>query len=428
MQTASIPITRSASLGGDLVAAAMWVVVVVPSSFGFWLVAGDLAGVPPGDQRTLVLASLLGLGVATLVQVALGYRMPIFEGPASIYLGAIAVLAAAGGANPAQATGGLLVAGALVAVLAACGADRVLRRVFTPAVLVTFLLAVVIAVVPATVERAIGQSAGHPLGVAAAWISSAVVVFVVLGGQRLGRLRPFSLLASLVLGTLVYFLLAGFPAAGLDGSWQLPEAFPWGPPVFSIGVVLPFLTAAVLAAFNTVASVEAMAEAKGEAAPPAAARRGLAAHGLTQALAACFGNVLGNVPRLDSVGVVRMLGNGRPQALGLAAVAVIALAFSGPGVELLSLIPIAVSAALLAVVLATLGAQGLRQLSGLGRRTQWLVVAPSLVPTFAWLIFSDQLSAQVQLVANPFLIGVALAVVLDRAITRDPCPTTEAAG
>lgn len=404
----------------DLLAALLWVVVVVPPSFGFWLVAGSLAGVPAEEQSTLILAALLAVGVATLAQVRLGYRMPIFEGPASTYLGAVAVLGATGGAaRPAQVTGGLLAAGALVVGLGLAGADRLLRRIFTPPVLVAFLLIVVIAVVPATLERAVGHSSEHPLGTASAWIAAAVVAVVALGVQRIAALRPFSLLAALVLGTLVYFLLAGFPGAGFSSGWGAPDAFPWGAPELSLSIAVPFLIAGVLASLNTMASIDAMAGARGAPPGPGAGRRGLLTHGGAGALTACFGNVLGNVPRLDSAGVVRMIDNARPRALGIAAAAIFALAFVGPAVDLLARVPVAVSAALLAVVLGLLVDQGLRQAAGFEPRRRWLVVAPAVVPTLAWLLFGDRLSAEVRLVANPLLLGVLLAVALDRYVPRD---------
>lgn len=408
-------------LGRDLPAAALWVAVVVPPSFGFWLVAGDLAGVPAADQHTLILASLLAVGLATLCQVALGYRMPIFEGPASTYLGAMAVLSAsAAGARPAEITGGLLVAGALVFAFGAIGVDRLLQRIFTPPVVAAFLVIVVVTVIPATVGHAVERSASHPWGVLAAWISAAVVVAVAVGGQTRPRLRPYSLLASLLLGTLTYFLLAGFPDSAPDSGWGMPQLFPWGAPAFSVSVVVPFLIAGALASFNTIASINAMADAQGQPPRRGAERRALVAHGGAQALTACFGNLLGNVPRLDSVGVVRMIGNPRPQALGLAALAILALAFVGPVVDLLAQIPIAVSAALLAVVLGILADQGLRQVARFDWRRRWLVFAPAVAPTFAWLPIADRLSEREQLIANPLLIGVVIAVVLDRVVPRGP--------
>jgi xanthine/uracil permease len=406
-----------AQFARDLAAAALWIVVVVPSSFGFWLVAGDLAGVPASEQRTLVLASLLGLGIATLLQVLLGYRLPVFEGPASTYLAAVAVLnVSAAGARPEAVTGGLLTAGVLVFALGLLGADRPLKRIFTPPVLVAFLVIVVITVVPATVTRAIGRSGDHPWGIAAAWLSTAVVVTVAVGGRAVRWFRSYSLLGALVLGTLTYFLLEGFPGSAGTTGWEAPAVFPWGAPVFSFSVAAPFLIAALLASFNTVASINMMAASHGLSQDPRAERRGLMSHGAAQALTASFGNLLGNVPRLDSVGIVRMIGNARPQALALAAAGILALSFIGPAVELLAKLPIAVSAALLAVVLGMMVYEAIQQAVAFDRRRRWLVLVPAIAPAFIWLPIADQLSERAQLLTNPLLVGVVLAVVLDRLV------------
>jgi xanthine/uracil permease len=395
----------------------MWIVVIVPPSFGFWLVAGDLAGVPEAQRQTLILASLLGLGLATVIQVVAGYRMPIFEGPSSTYLAAVAVLAAGGAAtSPAEVTGGLLTAGVFVLALGAIGADRLLRRIFTPPVVIAFLLIVVLTVVPATLERAIGHSSAQPWGQWQAWISSVVVVTVAVAGQSIAALRSYSLLAALALGTAAYAVMDGLPDPAASSGWSTPELFPWGAPEFGSSIAAPFVIAGLLASFNTIASINVMATTVGEPPPANARRRGLVGHGGTQALTACFGNVLGNVPRLDSSGVVRMLGSQRLRPLAIASAAVVALAFAGPAVALLARLPISVSAALVGVVLGMMVQQSLVEAAGFDARRRWLVLAPAVAPTFVWLAFADELSPELQLVANPMLIGVALAVVLDRAV------------
>jgi xanthine/uracil permease len=401
----------------DAVSGLMWFVVIVPPAFGFWLVAGDLAGVAESDRQTLILASLLGLGLATLLQVVMGHRMPVFEGPASTYLAAVAVLSAGGAAgSPAAVTGGLLAAGLLVFLLGLAGIDRLLRRIFTPPVVCAFLMIVTLTVVPATVERAVGHSGAHPWGVWAAWISTAVVVAVAVGGQAIAAVRSYSLLAALLLGTLAYGVLAGVPDPAAKAGWSVPDLFPWGAPELSGSIVAPFVIAGLLASFNAIASINVMAASTGAPPPPGSERRGLLVHGGTQSVAACFGNVLGNVPRLESATIVQMLGNPRPRALAMAAVAAIALAFVGPAVALLARLPIPVSAALVAVVLGMMARQALRQAATFDRRRQWLVVFPAVAPTFVWLFVSDGLSEQAQLLANPMLIGVALAVALDHIV------------
>ena len=112
---------------------------VVPAGMGFWLVAGSVAGVAPSEVPTLVAASLLSLGIATLLQVVFGFRLPMYEGPAAAYLAAVTVVIAEGHHSLAAITGGLLAAGAFVALLGAVGADRLIAKAFTPLVANVFV-------------------------------------------------------------------------------------------------------------------------------------------------------------------------------------------------------------------------------------------------------------------------------------------------
>lgn len=404
----------------DGASAALWMIVTVPPSFGFWLVAADLAGIPPARTRTLIVASLLAMGVATLLQLVVGYRLPVFEGPASTYLAAVAVLHASGRhAHPRAVTGGLLAAAALVFVLGLVRADRVLRRLFTPVVVSAFLVIVVVTVAPATLERMIGRSGAHPFGVAAAWISALLVISIAVAGQSVRRLRAYSLLAALVIGSLAYFIIAGFPARAVGSDWTMPSLFPWGPPQLTLAIAAPFLVAGLLASFNTIASINVMGAALDSPVEPKQERRGLVSHGAAQFVTACLGNILGHVPRLDSLGVVQLLGNRRPRALALAAIGIIVLAFISPLVDLLASVPVSVSATLLAFVLGILVLQGLRQVATLDSRKRWLVFAPAVAPALVWLPLASSLSQTLQLIANPLLIGVALGVALDHVV-RSP--------
>ena len=213
-------------MASRLVAAVLWAVAVIPAAMGFWLVAGSVAGVRPDQIDTLVMASLLALGLATLLQVAFGFRLPM-SGPAAAYLASITVIGAEGFHSLAAVTGGLLAAGAFVAILGSVGADRLIARAFTPLVGNVFVMTVTLAVAPATIERAIGATHGLP-GKGPAWAATIVVVGVALFVRRWQRLIPYSLLAALVAGTATYFVLAGWPHVDIGGGLQRPRCFPGG--------------------------------------------------------------------------------------------------------------------------------------------------------------------------------------------------------
>jgi xanthine/uracil permease len=398
-----------------MVAAVLWAVAVIPAAMGFWLVAGSVAGVGPGQVDTLVTASLLALGIATVLQVAFGFRLPMYEGPASAYLAAITVVGAEGYHGLASITGGLLAAGGFVALLGILGADRLIARAFTPLVANVFVMTVTLAVTPATIERAIGATHGLP-GRGAAWGATVVVVVVTLIVRRSALLVPYSLFAALVAGTVTYLALEGVPHVQLGGGVGAPGLFPWGAPRENLGVIAPFLLAGALAAFNTVASGKVVAGAHDLEIRPGAQRSSFLMHGAAQAGGAVFGNLVGTVSRLDSVGIARLLDHRGRVPLLAAGVLVGALAFVRPVVNIAAAVPLSVSAALLGMLLSLVMAHALSGISREPRALQAIVVLPALIPTAAWIAVGSSLAPGVQLVANPMLWGVLLAMWLERIV------------
>lgn len=398
-------------------AALLWMAAVVPAAMGFWLVAGSLAGVAQSQLSTLVAASLLGLGIATLLQVAFGFRLPMYEGPAAAYLAAITVVTAEGHYSLGAITGGLIAAGAFVALLGAVGADRLIAKAFTPLVADVFVLTVTSALIPATVERAVGATHGLP-GKGPAWAATIVVVGVALALRRVPRLIPYSLLAALVAGTAVYVAIAGAPHVAVGGSLAAPSLLPWGSPNASAAVVIPFLLAGALAAFNTVASGKVVSAVHELPVGPGAQQRSFLMHGAAQAGGALFGNLVGTVSRIDSIGIAQLLGHRGRAPLLLCGVLVAALGFVTPFVHLVAALPLSVSAALLGVLLALIFMHAARGIARQPRVVVVRVVLPAMIPTVVWIAVGSSLPPAVQLVVNPMLWGVLIAMVLERSWRR----------
>jgi xanthine/uracil permease len=390
-------------------------VAVVPAGMGFWLVAGSVAGVAHSEVPTLVAASLLSLGIGTLIQVVFGFRLPMYEGPAAAYLAAVTVVTAEGHHSLAAITGGLLAAGAFVALLGAVGADRLMAKAFTPLVANVFVLTVTLAVIPATLERAVGAT-GEVHDKSAAWAATIVVVALALGLRRFRRLIPYSLLAALIAGTATYIALAGVPRVGLGGGFTAPGLLPWGAPKASAGAVLPFVLAGALAAFNTIATGKVVSMVHELPVGRGAQRRSFVMHGAAQAAGAVFGNLVGTVSRVDSVPIARLLSHRGLAPLALCSILVGALAFVRPFVRLAAAVPLSVSAALLAVLLLLILADAARAVAREGRGVVGFVVLPALIPSVAWIVVGSSLAPTAQLVANPMLWGVLLALVLERVV------------
>jgi xanthine/uracil permease len=397
----------------DTVAALLWMVAVVPAAMGFWLVAGSLAGVPGSQVSTLISAALIGLAIGTLLQVAFGFRLPMYEGPAAAYLAAITVVTAEGHHSLAAITGGLIAAGVFVALMGAVGADRLIAKAFTPLVANVFVLTVTLALIPATLERAVGATGGLP-GKAPAWAATVVVVTVAMALRRVPRLIPYSLFAALLAGTGVYLALAGAPSVRLGSGLAAPAVLPWGAPRGGLGVVVPFLLAGALAAFNTVASGKVVSLAHGLPVGPGAQRQSFLMHGAAQVGGAMVGNVVGTVSRVDSIGIAQLLDHRGRAPLLLCGVLVGALGFVTPFVGVAAALPLSVSAALLAVLLSLILLHAARGIASEPRAKVVRVVAPAMIPTAVWIAVGSSLPPTVQLVANPMLWGVLVALVLER--------------
>jgi len=398
------------------VAGLLWTLAVAPSGIGFWLLAGAIAGVPPTQLHELIMASMLALAICTLAQVLVGFRLIMYEGPSAAYLAAIAVVAVRGGDGLRGITGGLIIAGAFVALLGVLRVDRLMLRVFTPLVSNLFVLVVTLAVLPDTLERAIGATHGLP-GSAAAWVSSAAVVVATLAARSVTRLAPYALLVGLLAGTAVSLAVAGVPVAHIESGVQAPPVLPWGAPKLDLGVALPFVVAGALAALNTIASGKVVAIHFATSVSHRSTRRAFLVHGATQAGTAVLGNVLGNVSRLDTIGIMRVIGNFRRAPLIVAALLMVTLSLIRPAVDVAAALPLSVSAALVAVILTLVILPAVRALARMSARVLLRVALPSLVPTAVWIAVGNSLPPTAQLIGNPMLWGVLLAVVLERLVS-----------
>jgi hypothetical protein len=239
---------------------------------------------------------------------------------------------------------------------------------------------------------------------------------VALAMRRVARLTPYTMLVALVLGTATYLALAGTPHVAVGGGLAGPALLPWGAPRESAGVVVTFLLAGALAAFNTVASGAAVAVAHNLEVRRNARRTAFLMHGAAQAGGALLGNVLGTVSRLDSLGIARLLDHRGRAPLLLMGILLGMLAFVRPVVDLAAALPLSVSAALLGVLLAPILAHAVTGIGREPRTVQILVAVPSLIPTAVWIAVGGSLAPTVQLVANPMLWGVLLAMVLERLV------------
>jgi hypothetical protein len=94
-----------------------------------------------------------------------------------------------------------------------------------------------------------------------------------------------------------------------------------------------------------------------------------------------------------------------------------ALAFVTPFVGVAAALPLSVSAALLAVLLSLILVHAARGIAHEPRTVVARVVVPAMIPTAVWIAVGTSLPPTVQLLANPMLWGVLVAMALERIVT-----------
>ena len=117
-----------------------------------------------------------------------------------------------------------------------------------------------------------------------------------------------------------------------------------------------------------------------------------------------------------------MLDNRGRAPLLLCGILVGALGFVTPFVGVAAALPLSVSAALLAVLLSLILLHAARGIADEPRALVARVVVPAMIPTAIWIAVGTSLPPAVQLVANPMLWGVLVAMVLERIVAPTVAP------
>lgn len=124
-----------------------WLVFMVANTVTVPIVLGHAFGFDAHATALFVTRTLFVSGLVSFLQALLGHRYAVMEGPAGMWWGVFMVLI-----QMAHATGqsmhdlergielGLIIAGALYVLLAACGWLDALRKLFTPVVTGCFLV------------------------------------------------------------------------------------------------------------------------------------------------------------------------------------------------------------------------------------------------------------------------------------------------
>jgi xanthine/uracil permease len=419
-----------------VLASLQWIAFTLANVLTVPVVLGQAFGMSPQNTATYLDQTLIACGIIGILQVLLGHKYPIIEGPAGTWWGVTVVLVQmtkeTGGSLPLllrQLEWGLLAAGVVAILLAVCGLLGWIRRLFTPIVTGTFMLLLSLQLSRSMVAGILGigsQPGGDVIDVKVAVLAILLIAFTVwLMVKGRGLIKSLAVLIGLAVGWAVFavFGLAPSPQSVPGPVVKLPALFPWGPPDFHAGIVVTCAITMLVLMSNLITSVQVMGNAMKEQPEDAKFVRGTLMTGVGTAISGAAGSV-GLIPLSTAASLVALTGI-RDRLPFLISSIVIAVLGMVPSVgQLVAAMPAPVGYAVMFAIYGQLlgfGLQDFKRLA-LNQRDVFVVgiavlsgVGIFFVPSTAWRTLPPMLA---YLLDNGLIVGVALVVILEYLVFR----------
>jgi len=426
-------------VGISLLSALQWMIVTVSSSVAVPLMIGDIYGLQPDEIGKLMQQTMFFIGLASLLQVWIGHRYPMMEGPAGLWWGIFIILAQIGtsiGLHP-QEIGqsfqlGLIIAGILFLIFGGLGWVGKLQKWFTPIVSGTYMILLAISLCSniLTGMMGIGFQHSHEVqpGVA---ITSVAIVALVIWLTKLERFSSFAVLFGMVAGWVLYAVMGWTePVRPADQVFELPSLFFWGTPRWDWGIVLTSVLTGFVLLTNLVTSIVVMGKATQTEPTAKQYNRGGVFTGVSHILSGLSG-VVGMIPLSLAAAVIQTtrMASRLPFMLAMGGIMVIGLF---PAIShFLAALPTPVAYAAMFITYTKLLGFGLKDYASLKMDERTLTVGGSsllvgigimFVPASAW----QQLPPMVSfLFGNGLLLGVLVCLALEHLVFRKPKESNE---
>lgn len=303
-------------LNRTLVYALQWLGFTLANSAVLPIVVGSALGLDQAGIATLAQRTFFFQALASLLQVCLGHRLPINEGPSGMWWGIFITLAAMApslgkplGTLRTDLEFGLIAAGLILVVVGMTGLVGRALKLFTPAVTGSVLVLLGLQLSGAFVRGMFGiGSNGGGVDLKSSMVSLLVVAMVVMINLKgRGFLKSIAILIGIAAGWIIA-VLVGVPSGEFitqDAVVALPQIFAWGPPTFDPGIVFISVLTGLLVLSNLVASILAMERVLKIELPQKAYNRGVVCTGIADMLAG-LGATVGFVPYSAGAGMVSL--------------------------------------------------------------------------------------------------------------------------
>lgn len=361
------------------------------------------------------------IGVAGVVQVLWGHRMPLVVGPASVLL--VGVLSSLGAGAPVGAIyTSIAIGGLLILLLSFGGLMNKVRKLFTPRIVVVILMLIAFTLAPVIKglvfpERATAQE--HLFGLIFTLVGCAGMV--ILNRTLTGVAKSLVVPIALIVGSVAYYALfpmqQGVASAGILGGQIFNDfSFDWS-------LLVAFVICYIALLINDIGSIESLGAMLGTENMGGRLKRGVRVTGLMNIVAGSMG-VLGPVNYSMSPGVIASTGCASRWALLPATLLLVVCALFPDVIFVLTSIPNPVIGVILLFLMGTqlsAGFEMAHSTNSIGTFSGAMTISlPIMIALLFQLMPRGIVPSVIEpLVGNGFAMGVIAVLVMEHLINRN---------
>jgi xanthine/uracil permease len=386
------------------------------------------------EIMNFVARALFVLGIAGILQVTIGHRLPIQEGPAGVWWGVFTLYSTIGielYGSQKETLRALsfcfLVSGVLFIVLALLGLIDKIAKLFTPTVMGAYLVLMVVQLSGTFLKGMAGVNGSSPIN-PLMFLLSIITIILAYVFAKIKALGAYSTLCSILVGWALFAIFGqAQPIQHTDQFFKLPEIFVFGMPKFDSSMVLSGIFLTFLLTTNLLASISAVQIVFKNFNQPydeKSMKKASIASGIIHILAGTF-SAIGSVPISGSAAFISQTKNTDKKPFIIGNFLIILISLSPFFTAVFAALPVAVGYAALVPTfgIGTIGI-AINQLdTAKDKAARNLVVGASWFVGMGLMFFPSTAYAGLNpllrtIVSNGLIIGAIVAVVLDQMLTR----------
>lgn len=373
----------------------------------------------PADKLFYAQKMFAVMGIAGLVQIIWGHRLPLVVGPAAVLL--VGVLSAKGAESNAIYSS-IAIGGVLISLMTIGGMMRYVQRLFTPRIIVVILMLIAFTLTPTIANKLVfAPHATHDQNIfGLIFAIVGVVGMVVLNRKLRGVAKSLVIPIALVVGSVAYYAMFALPektasAASMESLVISDFSIDWS-------LIIAFVICYIALLINDIGSIESLGAMLGSDNMDKRMKRGVRVTGAMNIVAGAMG-VLGPVNYSMSPGVIASTGCAARRALIPATVMLALCALSPDLVWVLTSIPNPVIGVILLFLMGTQLAASFEMLQS-SKSAETFADALTLgLPLMVAMLFQMMPAgiapAVMQpLLGNGFAMGVVTVIIMEHVINR----------